>query len=105
MNKQQELGPVSNDQLQQLMPFVGKENKAMVQHVYESRVCTIENLLQTFPKLASNEREMLAVIGKINGTIWPKFKSSIFPSEVSATIKDSAFSLGVIVTTTARKGG
>ncbi len=89
--------PLQPEQYDELKSFVGQDNKAMVDYIYRTRVVTVSDLLEKFPELAGSAMDMLSVIGKVNGAIFNKFSSAVYPAEVAPTIQDSAYAIGTLI--------
>lgn len=75
---------------------VKQKLKPLLDYIYREHLVTVETLLEKFPEIATVDIEMLTAIGAINGYLYPKFNVALYPAEVGATMKDSAFSLGTI---------
>ena len=86
------------EQYEEIASHVPKEYKVFVDHIFTVRLCTVKSLLEAFPATADSDLAMLSVIGSINGAIYSKCHAAVYPAEVSPSIEESAYSLGVLTT-------
>lgn len=92
----QEWKDVDVETFQKLTNIVNDKDSKLIEYVYTHRVCKVSNLMEKFSGRFSTEEELLSTIGHINGKIFKRYNCAIFPKQPAHTIKDSAYSLGVI---------
>ena len=89
--------PVDQDTFQNLLTAVNAKDKKLLEYIYKHRICKLSTLMEKFPGREDSLIDFITGLGGVNGKIFKKFSCAIYPKQPAHTLKDSGYSLGLLV--------